>query len=147
MAASSPAPLISATCVASVDAFKLNGLPLRGYASHGEGWSAALALRLGCYDLLSADGAEPVLILDDVFADLDLTRRDRLATLASKAEQVLISAAVVDDVPSQLAGARYEPDADDGLFSATDDRRRAGSNSSHFYVSFARAYCATCLIS
>ncbi|HTZ42535.1 MAG TPA: DNA replication/repair protein RecF [Jatrophihabitans sp.] len=86
----------------------LNGLPLRGYASHGEGWSAALALRLACYELLSADGAEPVLILDDVFAELDAARRDQLATLASKAEQVLMSAAVAGDVPELLDGARYE---------------------------------------
>ncbi|HEY2042562.1 MAG TPA: DNA replication/repair protein RecF [Jatrophihabitans sp.] len=86
----------------------LNGLPIRGYASHGEGWSAALALRLACYDLLSSDGAEPVLILDDVFAELDATRRDRLATLAGKAEQVLISAAVIEDVPEQLSGARFD---------------------------------------
>jgi DNA replication and repair protein RecF len=87
---------------------RLNDLPLRGYASHGEGWSAALALRLACFELLSADGAEPVLILDDVFAELDTARRDQLATIASKAEQVLISSAVVGDVPEQLAGARYD---------------------------------------
>ena len=79
---------------------RLNELPLRGYASHGEGWSAALALRLACYELLSADGAEPVLILDDVFAELDTARRDQLASIAGKAEQVLISAAVPDDVPA-----------------------------------------------
>ncbi|MDQ2836149.1 MAG: DNA replication/repair protein RecF [Actinomycetota bacterium] len=87
---------------------RLNELPLRGYASHGEGWSAALALRLACYDLLSADGAEPVLILDDVFAELDTTRRDQLSRIASKAEQVLISSAVVSDVPETLSGARYD---------------------------------------
>jgi DNA replication and repair protein RecF len=87
---------------------RLNDLPIRGYASHGEGWSAALALRLACYELLGADGAEPVLILDDVFAELDAARRDQLATIASKAEQVLISSAVVDDVPEQLTGARYD---------------------------------------
>ena len=86
---------------------RLNDLPLRGYASHGEGWSAALALRLGCYGLLSADGAEPVLILDDVFAELDATRRDQLARIAGKAEQVLISAAVLGDVPPSLTGAHY----------------------------------------
>jgi DNA replication and repair protein RecF len=86
---------------------KLNGLPLRGYASHGEGWSAALALRLACYELLSADGAEPVLILDDVFAELDTARRDQLAGIAGKAEQVLISAAVPGDVPAGLTGAQY----------------------------------------
>jgi DNA replication and repair protein RecF len=87
---------------------RLNGLPLRGYASHGEGWSAALALRLACYDLLSADGVEPVLILDDVFAELDTARRDQLAGIASKAEQVLISSAVISDVPESLTGARYD---------------------------------------
>lgn len=86
----------------------LNGMPLRGYASHGEGWSAALALRLACYQLLSADGAEPVLVLDDVFAELDVARRTELARIASKAEQVLISAAVIGDVPESLDGARYE---------------------------------------
>jgi DNA replication and repair protein RecF len=89
---------------------QLNGLPIRGYASHGEGWSAALSLRLACYDLLSADGAEPVLILDDVFAELDATRRDRLAMLAGKAEQVLISSAVIEDVPELLSGARFDVD-------------------------------------
>ncbi|HST47072.1 DNA replication/repair protein RecF [Jatrophihabitans sp.] len=86
---------------------RLNALPLRGYASHGEGWSAALALRLACYELLSADGAEPVLILDDVFAELDTARRDQLAGIAAKAEQVLISAAVPGDVPPALSGAQY----------------------------------------
>lgn len=86
---------------------RLNNLPLRGYASHGEGWSAALALRLACYELLCADGAEPVLILDDVFAELDAARRDQLASIAGKAEQVLISAAVLGDVPPALTGTHY----------------------------------------
>lgn len=86
---------------------RLNDLPLRGYASHGEGWSAALALRLACYELLCADGAEPVLILDDVFAELDAARRDQLASIAGKAEQVLISAAVLGDVPAALTGTHY----------------------------------------
>jgi DNA replication and repair protein RecF len=86
----------------------LNGLPIRGYASHGEGWSAALALRLACYELLRAEGAEPVLILDDVFAELDDTRRQQLALIAAKAEQSLISAAVAGDVPELLSGARFD---------------------------------------
>jgi DNA replication and repair protein RecF len=86
----------------------LHEMPIRGYASHGEGWSAALALRLACYDLLRADGAEPVLILDDVFAELDVARRTQLANIASHAEQVLISSAVLADVPEQLSGARYD---------------------------------------
>jgi DNA replication and repair protein RecF len=89
---------------------QLNDLPLRGYASHGEGWSAALALRLATFDLFSAEFNQPVLILDDVFAELDIRRREQLAELAAKAEQVLISAAVVGDVPESLAGARYDVD-------------------------------------
>ena len=88
-------------------AVTLNDLPVRGYASHGEGWSAALALRLACYELLAADGAEPVLILDDVFAELDAARREQLAAVAGQAEQSLISAAVASDVPETLGGARY----------------------------------------
>jgi DNA replication and repair protein RecF len=86
----------------------LNDLPVRGYASHGEGWSAALALRLACYELLAADGARPVLILDDVFAELDSARREQLAAIATRAEQVLISAAVLSDVPEILNGGRYD---------------------------------------
>jgi DNA replication and repair protein RecF len=82
-------------------------LPARGYASHGESWSLALALRLASYELLRADGEDPVLILDDVFAELDTGRRDRLATLVSDAEQVIVTAAVPADVPATLTGARF----------------------------------------
>jgi DNA replication and repair protein RecF len=89
-------------------ALRLGELPARGYASHGESWSFALALRLAAYDLLRADGGDPVLILDDVFAELDGRRRRRLAELVSTAEQVLITAAVPDDVPSELSGARFD---------------------------------------
>ena len=82
-------------------------LPARGYASHGESWSLALALRLASFALLRADGVEPVLVLDDVFAELDETRRERLAELVADAEQVLITAAVAADVPSRLDGRRF----------------------------------------
>jgi DNA replication and repair protein RecF len=85
----------------------LNGMPVRGYASHGESWSMSLALRLASYDLLLAEaspGGAPVLILDDVFAELDSTRRDRLATAVGAVEQVLVTAAVLADVPESLAG-------------------------------------------
>lgn len=88
----------------------LGGLPTRGYASHGESWSVALALRLGSYNLLRADGGEPVLILDDVFAELDGARRSRLAELVMSAEQVLVTAAVAEDIPELLVGARYHVD-------------------------------------
>ncbi|MFE2426300.1 DNA replication/repair protein RecF [Streptomyces sp. NPDC059373] len=86
---------------------KLGQLPAKGYASHGESWSYALALRLASYDLLRADGNEPVLVLDDVFAELDEKRRKRLAELVAPGEQVLVTAAVDDDVPDVLVGARF----------------------------------------
>ncbi|MEV7427190.1 MULTISPECIES: DNA replication/repair protein RecF [unclassified Streptomyces] len=87
---------------------KLGQLPAKGYASHGESWSYALALRLASYDLLRSEGNEPVLVLDDVFAELDARRRERLAELVVPGEQVLVTAAVDDDVPGVLAGARFE---------------------------------------
>ncbi|CAM5599988.1 DNA replication and repair protein RecF OS=Streptomyces alboniger OX=132473 GN=recF PE=3 SV=1 [Streptomyces alboniger] len=86
---------------------KLGQLPAKGYASHGESWSYALALRLASYDLLRAEGNEPVLVLDDVFAELDSRRRERLAELVAPGEQVLVTAAVDDDVPGILSGTRY----------------------------------------
>ncbi|WP_084079497.1 DNA replication/repair protein RecF [Demequina sp. NBRC 110057] len=89
----------------------LGDLPAKGYASHGESWSCALALRLGSYDLLTADDGpdagddgEPVLILDDVFAELDSGRRAALAGRLTEASQVLITAAVAEDVPEELRG-------------------------------------------
>ncbi|MDQ0425324.1 MULTISPECIES: DNA replication/repair protein RecF [Cellulomonas] len=102
-------------------ALALGDLPAKGYASHGESWSVALALRLASYELLThgvddagawaadwgPDG-EPVLILDDVFAELDTRRRERLAELVAGARQVLVTAAVPQDVPEPLAGARVD---------------------------------------
>jgi len=82
-------------------------LPVKGYASHGECWSFALALKLASYDLLRNDGDDPILILDDVFAELDTDRRQQLAELVAGAEQVLVTAAVDADVPEALAGVRY----------------------------------------
>jgi DNA replication and repair protein RecF len=87
---------------------RIGDLPARGYASHGESWSLALALRLAAYDLLRSGGEDPVLILDDVFAELDAGRRERLAVLVRGAEQVLVTAAVPADVPAELAGRRFE---------------------------------------
>ena len=83
-------------------------LPVRGYASHGESWSYALALKLASYDLLRAEGDDPILILDDVFAELDTERRQQLADLVAGAEQVLVTAAVAADVPAALAGVRFD---------------------------------------
>jgi DNA replication and repair protein RecF len=86
----------------------VRGLPARGYASHGESWSLALALRLASFDLLRAGREDPVLILDDVFAELDAGRRERLAALVAEAEQVLVTAAVPEDIPGILKGAHFK---------------------------------------
>ena len=91
-------------------AMNLRTFPVKGYASHGECWSVALTLRLASYELLRSDvggGGEPVLILDDVFAELDQARRERVAEMVTGADQVLITAAVAADVPSALTGARW----------------------------------------
>lgn len=92
-------------------ALRVGELPARGYASHGEAWSLALALKLASYDLLSADGDQPVLLLDDVFAELDTARRSRLVERAAAAEQTVVTAAVEVDVPSSLRGMRYDVSA------------------------------------
>jgi DNA replication and repair protein RecF len=80
----------------------------KGFASHGESWTMALSLRLAAYELLRADGGDPVLLLDDVFAELDNARRQALANVASNAEQVLVTAAVHDDIPSDWDARRID---------------------------------------
>ena len=85
----------------------LNGLPMKGYASHGESWSMALSLRLAAAEVLRGDDVDPIIILDDVFAELDTTRRDHLATMIQGVTQVFITAAVLDDVPAELTGTRF----------------------------------------
>jgi DNA replication and repair protein RecF len=92
----------------------------KGFASHGESWSMALGLRLAAYELLRADGSDPVLLLDDVFAELDTARRRALAGVAGSAEQVLVTAAVDEDIPAAWEFRRIPVgmrDADDGRFS------------------------------
>jgi len=86
----------------------LGDFPAKGYVSHGESWSLALSLRLGAFDLLTADGDSPILILDDVFAELDAQRRAHLATHVGTAQQAFITAAVAEDVPRELAGTRID---------------------------------------
>jgi len=93
---------------------RLGDQPAKGFASHGESWSFAIALRLAAYELLRADGSEPVLLLDDVFAELDAARRLALATVAEAAEQVLVTAAVVEDIPAGWDAARVRIDLRDG---------------------------------
>ena len=91
----------------------LGTLPAKGYISHGESWSYALALKLASADLIRKDAraGDPVLILDDVFAELDSTRRSRLAALVSHNEQVIITAAVAEDVPTELSATRINVQA------------------------------------
>jgi len=88
----------------------LGTLPAKGYISHGESWSYALALKLASASLIRKDAraGDPILILDDVFAELDTTRRSRLAALISHNEQVIITAAVVEDVPSELRATKFK---------------------------------------
>ena len=100
---------------------RLGEQPAKGFASHGESWSMALALRLAAYELLRAEGTDPVLLLDDVFAELDTARREALAAAAASAEQVLVTAAVVDDIPRDWLADRVNitlTDGDSGLESA-----------------------------
>lgn len=101
----------------------LNGLPAKGYASHGESWSFALALRLASAELLRRDSTtgDPVLVLDDVFAELDRLRRERLAVAIAGFEQVLVTAAVLEDVPTPLTARVVHIEAGeivDGLVAA-----------------------------
>lgn len=94
--------------------------PAKGFASHGESWSMALSLRLAAYELLRADGSDPVLLLDDVFAELDTARRRALAAVAGSAEQVLVTAAVPEDIPADWDAQRVPinlRDVDDGRVS------------------------------
>jgi len=93
---------------------RLGEQPAKGFASHGESWSMALALRLGSYELLRADGSDPVLLLDDVFAELDTARREALAAAAASAEQVLVTAAVLDDIPRDWDAKRVTIALHDG---------------------------------
>lgn len=84
----------------------IGDFPAKGYASHGESWSMAIALRLGAFDLLRSEGAEPILILDDVFAELDASRRLQLMKATQRAEQTIITAAVESDLPFGLESQR-----------------------------------------
>ncbi len=86
---------------------QLGDFPAKGYASHGESWSMAISLRIGAYNLLKSEGAEPVLILDDIFAELDTTRRQQLTSVTQMAEQTFITAAVESDLPAELLSEKF----------------------------------------
>ena len=80
---------------------------VKGYASHGESWSIALSLKLATYNLLKSDGLSPILILDDVFSELDEERRERLAKIAKGADQTIITVAVENDLPKSITGTKF----------------------------------------
>jgi DNA replication and repair protein RecF len=88
----------------------LGSLPAKGYASHGESWSYALSLKLASLEILKSESklGDPILILDDVFAELDKDRREKLSDLVQQNEQVLITAAVIEDVPNNLLANKFE---------------------------------------
>ena len=106
--------------------FSLDATPVKGYASHGETWSFALALRLASYRVMLDDdpspGAEPILILDDVFAELDARRRRRLADVVTGAEQLIVTAAVDEDVPAPLRANAYRVESSDQASTVRRDR-------------------------
>ena len=86
---------------------QLGDFPAKGYASHGESWSIAISLRIGSFNLLKSQGAEPILILDDIFAELDTTRRAQLTSVTKMAEQTIITAAVESDLPPELLSIKH----------------------------------------
>lgn len=103
---------------------RLGDQPAKGFASHGESWSFAVALRLAAYELLRADGSDPVLLLDDVFAELDTKRRRALATVAESAEQVLVTAAVSEDIPEGWEARRVQVELNDSDLGAVSEVRQ-----------------------
>ena len=86
---------------------QLGDFPAKGYASHGESWSMAISLRIGSFNLLKSEGASPILILDDVFAELDTSRRIQLMSATQLAEQTFITAAVESDLPAELLTHKF----------------------------------------
>lgn len=86
---------------------QLGDFPAKGYASHGESWSMAISLRIGSFNLLKAEGAEPILVLDDIFAELDTVRRAQLTSVTKMAEQTIITVAVESDLPAELLSSKY----------------------------------------
>lgn len=102
---------------------RLGDQPAKGFASHGESWSFAVALRLAAYELLRADASDPVLLLDDVFAELDTKRRRALAAVAESAEQVLVTAAVPEDIPDGWEARRVQVELNDSDLGAVSEVR------------------------
>ena len=86
---------------------QLGDFPAKGYASHGESWSIAISLKIGSFNLLKSDGSNPILILDDIFAELDTSRRQQLTSVTKLAEQTFITAAVESDLPPELLTTKY----------------------------------------
>jgi len=86
---------------------QIGDFPAKGYASHGESWSMAISLRIGSFNLLKSEGSSPILILDDVFAELDTSRRIQLMSTTQLAEQTIITAAVESDLPAELLTQKF----------------------------------------
>ncbi len=86
---------------------QIGDFPAKGYASHGESWSMAISLRIGSFNLLKSEGSSPILILDDVFAELDTSRRIQLMSATQLAEQTIITAAVESDLPAELLTQKF----------------------------------------
>ena len=86
---------------------QIGDFPAKGYASHGESWSMAISLRIGSFNLLKSEGSEPILILDDVFAELDTSRRKQLMSATQIAEQTIITTAVESDLPAELLTQKF----------------------------------------
>ena len=124
--------------------FELNGLPAKGYASHGESWSFALALKLASAELLRRESTtgDPVLILDDVFAELDQARRRMLAAAVHGYEQVLITAAVFDDVPAELTAHTVRIEAG-AVVDGRDDADARGDRAGRRRARHRRSTCAS----
>ena len=112
---------------------RLSDFPAKGYASHGESWSLALALRLGSYDLLTIEegdigDGEPILILDDVFSELDAHRRERLGRIIKGAAQVLITTANDADIPRSIGDDVHVVDVVKGSATVREGGPRYGND-------------------
>jgi DNA replication and repair protein RecF len=75
-------------------AVQLNGIPAGSFASEGQRRTVALALKLAVADLLTREnGAAPLLLLDDIFGELDPSRRDALLAGMPDDSQALLTTA------------------------------------------------------
>lgn len=118
--------------------FGLNGMQAREFASNGEMWTLALALRLALFEVIvQTKQVRPIVVLDDVFAQLDEGRRSQILAFAGDQDQVLITVAADGDIPSldearlvdveSLKADAFERDQDEEISRALADLTRARS--------------------